>query len=414
MLLAMKIWFKLLTGSILGVLLGFLLPYDNQTILNILEWLEKLAIRIGRYATVPLLVFSLTLAIYELRQDGQFWRLFFRSFLMILGAAVFVVTAGILVTMLFPPARIPISKEDQIDLVTINIPDSVMELFPSNMFNALVSEGVYLLPVYVLAFFLGIGLSYDRNYSKPVISLIDSLSRIFYHVASFFSEIMGFIIIVLGAYWAIRFHGILKAEIFRDLIVLLGVFSAVLGFGILPLLLYFIRPRTNPWVRLYGTLGPALTAFFSGDINFSLPVIFRHVKENLGARRRANAVTVTLFTSFGRAGSATVAVAAFIVIIKSYSSLGVTMMDVLSIGVLAVAFSFLLARHPGDGAYTVLAAICLSYGRGFEAGYLILKPIAFYLIAVGTFLDVMIVSFSSYALAKTSGFQEDKNIRHFI
>jgi hypothetical protein len=58
--------------------------------------------------------------------------------------------------------------------------------------------------------------------------------------------------------------------------------------------------------------------------------------------------------------------------------------------------------------------LCLGYGRGFEAGYLILKPLAFYLIAVGTFLDVMISSVASYGIARISGFQEDKDIGHFI
>ena len=109
-----------------------------------------------------------------------------------------------------------------------------------------------------------------------------------------------------------------------------------------------------------------------------------------------------------------VAAASFIVIIKSYSSLGITAGDIFAIGGRAFLISFLLARHPGDGAYTALAVLCLSYGRGFEAGYLILKHLAFYLIAVGTFLDVMITSLSAYALAKISGFQEEKSIRHFI
>jgi Na+/H+-dicarboxylate symporter len=277
-----------------------------------------------------------------------------------------------------------------------------------------VNDGIYLLPVYVFAFFLGMGLSYDRNYTKPVIALIDSLSRIFYHIASFFSEILAIVMIALSAYWAIRFHNVLKADVYRDLITLLGVFSLVLGFGILPLFLYLITPKCNPWAVLYGSLGQALASFFSGDINFSLPVIFRHAKENLGIRRRSNAVTVSLFTIFGRAGSAMVAAAAFIVIIKSYISLPIAPGDIFAIGVRAFAISFLLARHPGNGAYTALAVLCLGYGRGFEAGYLILKPLAFYLIAVGTFLDVMIASFASYAIARTSGFQEDKGVGHFI
>jgi Na+/H+-dicarboxylate symporter len=258
------------------------------------------------------------------------------------------------------------------------------------------------------------GLSYDRNYTKPVIALVDSLSRVFYHIASFFSEILGFVMIVLSAYWAIRFHNVLKADIFRDLILLLGVFSAVLGFGILPLFLYFFRPKTNPWKVLYGSLGPALAGFFSGDINFTLPVLFRHAKENLGTRRRSNAVIIPLFAAFGRAGSAMVAAAAFIVIIKSYSSLGITTGDVFAIAGRAMIISFLLAGHPGNGAYTALAVLCLGSGRGFEAGYLILKPLAFYLIAVGTFLDIMIASVAAYGISRSSGFQEDREVRQFI
>jgi Na+/H+-dicarboxylate symporter len=379
-----------------------------------LAWLEGLAIRIGRYTVVPILVFSLTIAIYELRQDGRFWRLVFQTFLVILGSAVFVIGAGILVTLFFPPARIPILIEEQVAAFSLNTAENITELFPSNMFSALVSDGVYLFPVYVFAFFLGIGLSYDRSYTKPVITLIDSLSRVFYHIASLISEILGVVIIVLSAYWAVRFYGVLQADVFRDLIALLGVFSVVFGLAVLPLFLYFLKPRSNPWAILYGSLGPALAGFFSGDINFTLPVLLRHVKENLGARRRVNALTITLFTTFGRAGSAMVAAAAFIVIIKSYSSLGISLADVFSIGIRALFISFLLARHPGDGAYTALAVLCMGYGRGFEAGYLILKPLAFYLIAVGTFLDLMITSFAVYSLARLSGFQEDKSLRHFI
>ena len=410
----MKVLFKLIIGSFLGLLLGFLLPSDNQTIMNGMAWLGDLAIRIGRYALVPILVFSLTIAIYELRQDGQFWGMVFRTFLVIILSSVFVISAGILVTLLFPPARIPILIEEQVEAVSLNTANNILSIFPSNMFTAVLNDGVYLMPVCIFAFFLGMGLSYDKNYTKPVIGMIDSLSRIFYHIGSFFSEILGLVMIILSAYWAVRFHSALKADVFRDLILLLGIFSVVLGFGIFPLLLYFLKPKTNPWVVLYGSLSQAVTGFFSGDINFTLPVLFRHVKENLGVRRRSNAVTVTLFTAFGRAGSAMVAAAAFIVIIKSYSSLGITTKDIFIIAGRALIISFLLSGHPGDGAYTALAVLCLGYGSGFEAGYLILKPLAFYLIAVGTFLDVMIASFASYGISRLSGFQEDKEVRHFI
>ena len=410
----MKIWLKLLIGSILGVTLGFLLPFDNELIVSRLAWFGELAIQIGRYGLVPVLLFSLTIAVYELRQDGQFWSMVFKTFLVIIFSSVFVIGAGILATVFFPPDRIPILIEEQAEAITLNTAGNILNIFPSNMFTALIGDGLNFMPICVFAIFLGIGLSYDKNYTKPVIALVDSLSRIFYHIASFFSEILGLVMIVLSAYWAMQFNNVMEAEIFRDIIILLGVTCLVLGFGILPLFLYILRPKANPWVVLYGSISQALAAFFSGDLNFTLPVLLRHVKENLGARRRANTIIVALFAIFGRAGSAMVAASAFIVIINSYSSLGISMQDIIIIAVSALFISFLLAGHPGIGAYIALAALCQNYGRGFEAGYLILKPLAFYLIAAGTFLDIMICSVAVYGISRFSGFQEDRNIRNFI
>jgi len=397
----------------LGITLG-LLAHENQRLIEALVWLEQFVLRIGRYAVIPMLVFSLTIGIYELWQDRQFWSLVLKNCLMIAGVSILVIFMGVLVTLAFSPARIPILAEEQLELIRLDVTRNIKDLFPYNMFNALAGDGVYLFPVCVFAFFFGIGLSQKRSYSKPVIALVDSLSHIFYNIALFFIEILGFIMIVLSCYWTIRFREALQAEIYLDLILLLGIFAVVLGFGILPMLLYFVRPRVNPWAVLYGSLGPVIAAFFSGDINFSLPVLLSHAQENLGVQRRSNAISLTLFNTFCRAGSAMAATVAFIVIFKSYSSLEITSAEILSISIRALAISFLLARHPGDGAYTALAVLCLGYGKGFEAGYLILKPLAFYLVAVGAFLDVMIASFAAYAVARISGFVDEKSPAHGI
>jgi len=316
--------------------------------------------------------------------------------------------------LFFSPDRIPIGAEEQIEAVTLDVSRGVMELFPLNMFGVLAGDGVFLLPFYVFAFFLGMGLSYDKNHTKPVIALVDSLSRVFFHIASFFIEILGFIIIVLSAYWAVAMREALRAEVFTQLIVMLGILAGVLGFVVLPLFLYLLKPKTNPWKTVYASLGPAITAFFSGDVNFSLPVMIRHAKESLGVRRRSAALTLAMFSTFCRAGSAMVAAVAFIVVFNSYTHIGITAPEVVSVVVQALIISFLLARHPGNGAYAALAIICLGFGGGFEGGYLILRPIAFYLIAIGTFLDVMIAFVANYAMARINGFTEDKEVRRYI
>jgi len=410
----MKVWVKFLIGSVLGMLIGFLLPH-TEGVLSALIWLEKLALGIGRYAVIPVLVFSLTIAVYELRMDGQFWPMVLKNFILIAAASVFVIFSGIIVTAIVSPERIPIETIEQVEILGLNVSANILDIFPSNMFSVLAGSGVYLFPVCIFAFFMGLGLSYDKNYTKPVISLVDSFSRIFYHVAAFFSEILGFILIVLAAFWAVRFSEAVQAKVFRDLILTLGIFSLILCFGILPLFLYLLKPKVNPWRILYGFLGPALTAFFSGDVNFSIPVLQRHTKENFGIRRRSSALSLALFSTFCRCGSAMVAAAAFIVIIKSYSYLRIAPTDLFLIGMHALVISFVLARHPGEGAYIALAALCLSYGGGeYRAGYLILKPLAFYLVAIGTFIDVMLSAFGTYVLARMNGFIEEKNLVHYI
>ena len=411
----MKVWIKLLIGSILGMAIGFLLPEDSQSVASAFQWMEKLALGIGRYTVVPVLVFSLTIAVYELRLDEQFWPMMLKNFILIVGVSFFVIFLGIMITMFYSPERIPIEKVEQFESLSLETGASVLEIFPSNMLSVLAGSGTYIFPACAFAFFLGMGLNYDRNYAKPVISMIDSLSRIFYHIASFFSEILGFILIVLSAYWAVRFHGVIQAKVYKDLIVMLGIFSVILCFGILPLFLYILKPKVNPWLVLYGSLGPAITAFISGDIVFSIPILMRHSKENFGIRRRSSSISMALFSTFSRCGSAMVAAAAFIVIIKSYSYLRIAPDDLLSIGFRAFLISFLLARHPGNGAYIALAALCLGYSGGeYRAGYLILKPLAFYLVAIGAFIDIMINSLCTYVLAKTNGFIEEKNLVHFI
>ena len=221
--------------------------------------------------------------------------------------------------------------------------------------------------------------------------------------------------IFLGAFWAVRFQAALKAQVFRDLILILAVYAFILCFIILPLFLYFLGgKRSNPWKQLYGALGPAIAGLFSGDIHFTLPLLIRHAKENHGVQRRSNSLTLVIFSTFARAGSAMVAAISIIVIIKSYSSLGISAADLLSILVFAALISILLPRYPGNGAYIALAVLCSWYGKGFEAGYLILKPIAFYLVAIGTMIDVVVASLGTYAVGVLSGFQEDREIRHFI
>jgi Na+/H+-dicarboxylate symporter len=402
----MKIWLKLAIGAALGAILGCLLPENHPVIMKIMTFLKDLALGAGRYTAVPLMVFSLTIGIYELRQEGKFWALLLRCFAMLVLSSVFIIALGIGAALLFSRDRIPVLVEQQAEEIIFSPAKNLLDVFPQNIF--FLNDGGYLFPLCVFSFFLALGLCFDKNYTKLAVSLTDSLSRIFFSIASFFSEIFGLLVIALSAYWAVQYKEVISTGIFAPVIRMLTILALILAGLVLPVMLFFIKKVKNPWKTLYGSLGPAIGAFFSGDYNFSIPLLITHLKENLGIRRRASAVTVALFSTFGRSGSAMTACVAFIVIVRSYSSLGISLSSIVSIGITAFFLSFLLARNSADAAFTALAVLCARYGHGFESSYLILKPLAFYLISVGVFIDIVTAALGSFAVACLTGFQENR------
>jgi Na+/H+-dicarboxylate symporter len=407
----MKIWLKLAIGAALGVFLGYLLPENNPAITKTITFLKDLALGAGRYTAAPVMVFSLTIGIYELRQEGKFWPLLFRCVVTLALTSVFMITLGIGAALLFSRDRIPVLVEQQSEEIIFSPAQNLLDVFPQNM--SFLNGGGYLLPLCVFAFFLALGLCFDKNHAKLAVSLIDSLSRMFFSIASFFSEIFGLLMIALSAYWAAQYREVAGTGIFTSIIRMLMIFALILTGLVLPAMLFFVKKVKNPWKALYGSLGPSIGAFFSGDYNFSIPLLMTHLKENLGIRRRSAAVTVSLFSAFGRSGSAMTACVAFIVIVRSYSSLGIPPGSVVSIGITAFFLSFLLARNSADAAFTALAVLCARYGNGFESSYLILKPLAFYLISIGAFIDIAATALGSFAIACLTGFQEDRpSARH--
>ncbi len=412
--LQMKVWIKILAGSILGIVLGVLLPHNDPNVTSALIWLEALALRLGQYILAPLLFFSLAISIFELRKDDRMWPIIFKTMGIILGSALLLTGIGLLVVNIFPPGRVPILKEGMKEAITLDVSQSILDLFPENAFSALFGSGAWLAPISVFAFFLGAGLSYEKTHAKTITNLVDSLARVFYYVSAFFSELLGILMIALAAYWAVEFREALKLEVFHDILILFGLTSAITAFLVMPLCLYLFGPKTNPWKPLYGSIGPAITALFSGNYNFCIPVLFRHAKENHGVRRRVNTLSITLFSLFARAGSTMIAVMALFIILRSYSSLALEVGDIIGIGLTTIGISLVLSRHPGTGAYTALAVLCAWYGRDYEAGYLILKPIAFYLAAMGTLIDVVFASLGTWAIGKLEGAQEEKEVIHYI
>ena len=409
----MKIWIKLLAGSIIGLLLGLLLPL-NETGFDLFAYLSKLIINIGRYAIFPLVFFSLAIGTFELKTEKKALRVYGRTVLYMMAAAALLSLIGALSVLIMAPDRIPIVIEEEIVFNRPDVKEIFLQIFPSNLFKIFGTDGIFLLPLYFFSFFLGLNFTFDRLITRPAVQFFDSMARIFYHINTFILEIMGLGMIVLSAFLVQQALATPEIGLYRQLLLVLVIDTAIILFGIYPGLMFLLYEKKNPFKWIYATLAPAIAGLVSGDGYFTLGFLIRNGKENLGIPRKVGSATFPLFAIFGKAGTAMVSAVSFIVIINSYSSLGITALDLFWVVLFSFLVSFTLGGVPGIGAFVALSSLCAAYGGGYEEGYLILKPIAPILVSIAVLLDVITASFSSMLVAKHEKMQDNIEAKELI
>ncbi len=409
----MKIWIKYLIGIIIGFLFTLIAPLNSEFFNSAVDFLSNMAIQIGRYSLYPVLFFSFTLSICKLRESRSLFRLTLYISLFIIVSTVLIALLGLASVLISNPARIPIFVEQATELEPIGIMKSFMLLFPSSAFDALL-QGVYILPLCVFAGFAGAGCAVDKSVAKPALTLFDSLARVSYAVMAFFVDIFSVCLIVISLQKIIQLKAMLATKFFGGLIVLLIVDFFIIALVVYPLILKLFCRDINPYKILYASIAPVLAAFCSGDSNIALPILLRHSNESLGVRRRISSVSLPVFSVFGRAGSAMVVTISFVVILRSYSSLGISAGDMLWLLGIAILFSFFLGRFPIMGSYISLVAVCSLYGRGFESGFLILQPAIFFIGAVAAAIDALTALVGTYIIGHLLEMSNPRELRFFI
>jgi Na+/H+-dicarboxylate symporter len=409
----MKLWIKYLVGIALGLAAAFILPLNSPTASAVLSFLAEFSIRFGRYTLLPLLFFGVMTAVFKLRDSHTLSKTTLWTIGVITGSTLILTIFGLVSILIVQLPRIPITVEKVSTVTNIGIKDMMLQMFPFSGFDAL-KEGTYLLPCFIFAGFAGAGCTTDKTASKAVISFAESASRLCYSIMCFFTECFALGMIAITCYWFVTSRTIFTAGVFTPLfiVLLLDFFLAIAV--IYPLILHFLCEDPHPYRVLYAGIGPILTAFFSGDTNLSLVLNMRHGKESLGIHQRVNSVAFSLFSIFGRGGAALVISASFVVILRSYSSLGFTLADVLWILVTSFGLSFALGALPSGGPFIALMVLCTMYSRGFETGFLLLKPAAPVLCSFAAALDAATALYGSYIVGVKTHNIEHIDIKHYI
>ncbi len=409
----MKLWIKYLIASLLGVACAFILPTNNEAISSALEYLTELVIRFGRYMTIPVMFFTVIVAVNKLRETNQIAKTALWTGGTIVVSSLLLSLVGLLSILVVRLPRFPITVEKVSETATLNTANLIRTLFPYSPIESLLN-GSFLLASFLFAGLIGGASASDNVLYRPIVQLADSLSKLMYNIAVFFTEFLSYGMAIILCYWTTKFRAIITSGVFSPMILLLLVdFLIVVGL-IYPLIIRYICHDPHPYRILYASICSAIAAFFSADSNLILLINMRHGKESIGIRRRINGITFPLFNIFARGGSALVTVVGFIMIWRSYSSLTIPFLDILWITFASFGISFLLGGLPAGGAFVSLSVLCTIYGRGFETGFLLLKPAAPIICSFAAAFDALTAIFGSYVVAVKTKLIEHHGINHFI
>lgn len=221
---------------------------------------------------------------------------------------------------------------------------------------------------------------------------------------------MGF----FSAYLFFTISSVSQVALYRQLFLILFISSVLVIFLLLPALLYMIGFREKPYKYLYGITGAAIAGFLSGDNYLSNNVLIRHSHENLGISRQTGSASISLFTIFGRAGSAMVAAICFMIMLKSYSSIETGFFQIVYISFLIFITSFALCPVPGSGVLVLLTFVCSVYGHGMEDGYLMFRPVLPLLLSFGVLVDTVIAGISVMIVSHLDNDRKEIEAREFI
>lgn len=409
----MKVWIKYLIGIALGVVSALVLPLDGAKSSEVLGFLTQLFINFGRYLVIPIVFSSVIVSICKLRSSKLILKTTIWTFSIIVISSLLLTLVGLLAISIVKLPRIPITIDGASELVNINLKSLILSLFPLSAFDSL-TEGSFLLVSFVFAFLIGWECASEESTYRPIFSFVDALSKLFYNIAVFFTEIMSIFIIAAVCNWTITFKSLLLTGIYTPLIIML-LCTLIFIIGIVyPVIIRYVCHDPHPYKVLFASVAPMLLAFFSTDSNLVLPMNIRHGKESLGIRRRCSGFTYPLFSVFARGGSSLVATICFILIWRSYSSLNMVFADVMWIFFASFGLSFLLGGIPSGGVFILLTILCEAYGKGFETSFHLLKPASLIICSFSTVFDVATAMFGSYIVAVKTKMIEHHTVQHFI
>lgn len=381
----MSKFFRFMILAALGLVLGLVLPLNAGDTHEFFRNMELVVLNLATMMVLPLIFFQVMVNTYEIRvnPEAKFTR---RSLLMILGISMFFAFVGILVVMVMNPERLlPINSGVQ-EQGKFSFQVLVESIFPGS-FLSIFNGKTNLAPGLIVAAAICGWALYDlRGSVKTILDASTNAYRLFVRMNT---HVVGFVVFlfsipIINRLLAIR--EIRDIETFVNLAVTVFVPVILLTFVVYPVILYFRRKM--PIIEYIRLVGQAFFFGLASGNHFASYAIFANSVQNRRMTKPAQQWYMAILGVFSRPGTAMVSTIAFLLVLKSYSSLEIAFVDLVLVMVTIALVSMVTSGFSGLGIMVALSLMAALYGRGMGDSYYILQSILPILVSAAVSLDI--------------------------
>ncbi len=374
---------QILLGMLFGVLFGLLCSQFDWGKQFVIDWIKPFGtifINSLKLIAVPLILASLVKGVSDLKNIAQLSSMGGRTIGMYLFTTLTAVTIGLTIVNVIKPGN-TLSDETRSELLSAYAADAaakqsvaaaqkeagplqaLVDLVPSNIFNAMQDNG-NMLQVIFFAIFFGIGLVLiPKQKAKAVKDFFDALNEVILKLID--------LIMIAAPYGVFALLAALIAEApSADLFKALGLYTATVLIGLICMILFYIflvRIFTRKKIGFFlkGISPAQLLAFSTSSSAATLPVTMERVHEHLGVEEDVSSFVLPIGATINMDGTSLYQAVAAVFIAQAF---GMDLSLSAQLGIIATATLASIGSAAVPGAGMVMLVIVLAQAGIPEAG----------------------------------------------
>jgi len=406
----MKFWIKMVSGLILGIVVGSYLGPDSF-FLEPFRTAGLLFIRVLNFLVLPLLFFSAIGSVAHLRGNRRLFILFVKSMgYFVLLTAVGATFGVVLGEVLKPGLGINIREFSSPAGVTFpGTSEYLLGMVPESV-AAFLQTGYGVLAVLFVAFLLGTGVLLARKDAEPFAGVLKSLDQVVHRLNRIVLEFLPIGMFLYIGYF-MGFMTVSTIMPYLKLILIVAAGSFIQIFIVQALMVYFLT-RINPFRFLLGVLPALVVGYVSGSRYTAYPALVECVEHNLGADREVFTFVSGLGTAFSLSGSAVAAGVSTLFVAQAYGlDLSVYLQVII---VFLITASSLKLDGRTEGGLILLSVVLAQIIKLPAEGYALIMSISIILFQIETVVNVAGNAAVSYILSCSEDAVKQVRVQEYL